>query len=166
MGIYRNLIVICTLLSSFCWIEAKQIVSSDSCDMFTQCFLDDARLNLTVSCDVEIAGNTAPPCYGDGSKLNCSCNSENYRLSSPNDTYLCNPDKWEDGLYDLYCFRSEVTTLISTTIVDTTTITTTESTTEFPTTSIATTICMTRSNLPIAVTLIVAIFTFLCGVLP
>ncbi|XP_071826213.1 uncharacterized protein [Apostichopus japonicus] len=166
----------------FILLDSSQFCSDD-CDMFTQCFLDDARMNSSVICVAEQKGNTAPPCYGDGSKLTCSCNtSENYQLSSPDDTYLCNPDKWEDGLYDLYCFRNELTTELSTTTIDTTTTPTNELTTEISTTTIDTTTTLTTEsttefstasiptpmktfNLTIAVSLIIAIVTFLFVVL-
>ncbi|XP_071819943.1 complement factor H-like isoform X6 [Apostichopus japonicus] len=79
---------------------------TDSCDKYTQCFYDETRMHSTVSCNYKTAGNTAPPCYGDGSIITCSCINENYQLSSPDDSYLCRPDEWEDGLYDLHCLTA------------------------------------------------------------
>ncbi|PIK38684.1 hypothetical protein BSL78_24480 [Apostichopus japonicus] len=64
-------------------------------------------MHSTVSCYIEKArGNTAHPCYGDGSIITCSCKSDKFQLSSPDNSYLCRPDEWEDGLYDLHCLTA------------------------------------------------------------
>ncbi|XP_071819944.1 coagulation factor XIII B chain-like isoform X7 [Apostichopus japonicus] len=97
--IMRNLLMIFFLMVVF-WTNLGNC--EGGCDRYTQCHYNETRMHSTVSCNIERAGDTAPPCYGDGSNISCSC-SENYQLSSTDNSYLCRPDKWEDGLYDLHC---------------------------------------------------------------
>ncbi|XP_071819940.1 complement factor H-like isoform X3 [Apostichopus japonicus] len=100
--IMRNLLMIFFLMVVF-WTNLGNC--EGGCDRYTQCHYNETRMHSTVSCNIERAGDTAPPCYGDGSNISCSC-SENYQLSSTDNSYLCRPDKWEDGLYDLHCLPS------------------------------------------------------------
>ncbi|XP_071837308.1 uncharacterized protein [Apostichopus japonicus] len=94
--------------SSFSPLAGSQ---NSKCDKYTQCFLDEASLTqANVECtEVTRGGNTAPPCYGLQSTLECECVDKRYIRSNTNDSFECSRRpttghiSWGEELDQLKC---------------------------------------------------------------